>query len=260
MSANTLPQTERPVKHPGTETTPEERAARVEAFKHLTQDNYDHLLRIVVQVVPRDLCDPTEALSEALLAATERYDGSTKLTTFVAKFARFRAMNQHRHEVRHCSFVDLINEGVPDDDAGDDYVDQIIGGATDPEYIEPIDERFTERIKEILVETTDSHNNYARPNVIPVALALLEMLHANANQGRGIGVDEWENAPTRVPNHPNDHLVSNTKQPLGVIRKKLATALNVPIYRVDYAIGGLRACTARALREGWLDYHSNLTA
>ena len=132
-----------------------------------------------------------------------------------------------------------------------------MGGTTDREYIEAVDERFTERVKEILNDLEESHHVYARPNVIPIAEQILDLYQTNANRGAGIGIDEWENAPANVLNHPNDHLRANKKKPKGAIRRNLKRELGTNSSKIDYALGALRVSTTRALREGWLDYHSN---
>lgn len=258
MSETNVSQNKNRVKPNIAVTTPEERAARVEAFKHFTLDDYDHMLRLVRRVVPKGVCDPEEALSEALVLASRQYDGSTKLTSYIAKRARWYAWNHHEREARHSSFCELPTTEHADDDETDGYIERIIGGVTDPEYSEPIDRQFVERIKQILVTTKDSHKFYARPKVIPIAIEMLDLLRANANQGQGIGVDEWDNAPIKKPNHPNHYQVyRNKKQPLGVVRKKLAQMLDAQPINVSYAIKALRVSTALALREGWLDYRSN---
>lgn len=257
MSATILPRNTYRVKPNPAETTPEERAARIEAFKHFTLDDYDHMLRLVRRVVPKGVCDPEEALSEALVLASAEYNGSTKLTSYIAKRAWWYAWSQHKHESHKITFSQLPTQEHADDPEVNDYIDLLIGGSTDPEGSEPIDTRFVERIREILTSQKYGSAFYARRKVLPIALEILNLMRTNADLGKGIGIDEWENAPINVPNHPNDRVKHNKKKPLGAIRKKLATTLNTQPINISYAIKSLRVSTALALREGWLDYRSN---
>ena len=261
MSAFTLPQTAPSVKHYAAEpTTLEERAARVEALKNFTPDDYDHMLKIVRRVIPQNTCDPAEALQEALIIALKKYDGRTKISSFLSKRARWYALGLLRKQTPPLPFSDLPTRQTQEEDAVDDHLDQILGGTEDREYSENVDERFAERIKQILPQLHDNPYVYQRPSVIPVAEKILDLYQTNANRGTGTGVDEWENAAPTTARTPNDRLRSNKKKPKGAIRRNLTRELDATTTLIDHALGALRISTARALREGWLDYHSNPTA
>jgi hypothetical protein len=60
-------------------TSPTERDERKRKLQRLTQAEYNHLLAIVTLVVPRQFCDPADALSHGLLIALKKFGRVHKL-------------------------------------------------------------------------------------------------------------------------------------------------------------------------------------
>lgn len=233
------------------ETTPQQRTTRVEAFKkHFTQDEYDHLLKIVRLVVPEYMCDPTEAYSEGLLAAARMYDGSVCLSTYVSKCAWNYAIRAWQKAKRRILIDDLATAEHQDDD--NTYSEETLGADALP-YVEAIDDQFIARINEILIAMANYRLRHARPKVIELAADIVDMLRINANLGQGIGVDEYDNAPLKAPAWKNESLVHrNTIEPRAHIRDHIAQMLNASTANTTYAMIALRKSTRQAMHEGWL--------
>ena len=228
-----------------------ERAKRIKDLNRITQDEYEHLLAIVRKVVPRAYCDPTEALSEGLLAALRTYDGNVKLTTYVAACAMHYAIRTIKKYHRYTPFADLPRDG--DTYAEDSYLDRILPSYEDPRYIEGVSEVFIRRIEEILGQMKNCRLRHARPTVIALAQDVLELLRENANLGKGIGIDEYENAPLKVPDWPNQRPQHNIVEPRARIHEHLPQTLGADKYNVRDAMQALRISTRQALHEGWLE-------
>jgi hypothetical protein len=231
--------------------TIEERAARVDAFHKMTQGDYDHLLRVVALVVPSRLCDPSEALSEGLLAATRMYNGEAQLATYVAKCAFNYALWRARKN-RAITFTDLESEPHVEDD--DSYIaETLFATVENPRYVEAVDDKFIGRIEELLDQSIDYRHRSTRPTVIALAKDVLTLLRENANLGYGIGVDEYDHAPMKAPDYRGQFRVEyNTLEPRRRIHEHLAEQFNASPENVDQAMIALRNSTRQALHEGWL--------
>ena len=232
------------------EVTAKERAARVDAFRHMAQDDYNHLLRVIAIVVPPQMCDPADALSAGLLAATRMYNGDTKLVTYVSKCAFNYALWQARKN-RAILFSDLPVDPYDNEDS---YIaETLFATVENPRYVEAIDDRFIERIEEILDQSIDYRQRKTRPKVIALAHDILTMYRENANLGYGIGIDEYENAPLKRPDYQGQfRLEQNTIQPLAEIRKHIGEVFHAYPCNVKYAQTALRESARQALHEGWL--------
>jgi hypothetical protein len=258
MSEVSLSQNAAPVKPIA---TPAEKAERMEAFKHFTADDYDHMRRIVCRYVPAFLADREDVLADVLALAVTKYDGRTKLTTFVAKNAIWRAMmirRQYAQRAHHpvIPFHDLLGDEHQDSQKQDELIDRMIGGTLDTEPTEPIDPRFIERIEELL--ESQEWNHY--PKIKRIAKEIVTVLAENASQGKGLGIDEYEYAAMKKPNHPNDRLKPNLKGAKTAVKKGFARQLHVQDIDVWYAFRKhIQPAAELALKEGWLDYHSNPT-
>ncbi len=229
--------------------TIEERAARVDAFHRMTQGDYAHLLRVVALVVPPAWCDPSEALSEGLLAATRMYNGDASLATYVAKCAFNYALRQAQKH-RAIPFTDLKDDDREDDDA---YIEETLPGEEYLPYIETIDEQFISRIEEILDQSINYKHRATRPKVIALAHDILTLLRENANLDAGIGIDEYDYAPLKLPEWENQFKVErNRLQPRASIREHLAEHFHACRENTAYAMTALRDSTRQALHEGWL--------
>ncbi len=252
MSVIHISQKPRRVKQ-DTDTTPEQRAARVEAFKHITQEHYDHLLKIVRLVVPEYLCDPEEAFSQGMLAATRMYNGSTCLSTYVTKCAMNYAIRMSKKAKRQIQFADLPGNDHDQDENAAAYIDEIIGADDEMPYLEGIDDQFIERVNEILAEIANSAKRSTRHKVVELAEEILDELRIAANLGNGIGVDEYDNAPLKAPEYDHQAKVyRNTLEPRSRIIDHLADTIGASRINVVYAMIALRNCTRQALCEGWL--------
>jgi hypothetical protein len=230
--------------------TATERAARVQALQNLTQDEYNHLFRIVRLVVPPYLCEASEALSAGLLAAARNYNGEARLSTYVARCALHHALRVGKQCPRTTVFTDLRTG----ERAGDNtvYLEETIG-MEDPRYVEAIDDHLIARIYEILADLEDSRRCHVRPKVLALAAEILDLLHTNANLGKGVGIDEYDHAPPKAPEWKNQFKVEyNRLQPRTQINQNLARTLGANPSHVAQAMIALRQSTRQALREGWL--------
>jgi DNA-directed RNA polymerase specialized sigma24 family protein len=236
MSATNVAQKRSYVKRD--ETPLPERAARVRKLQTITQAEYNQLLAIVKHIVPRQCCDPADALSHGLLIALRKYEGLGNLTTYVPKCAWYYALQQLRKRRHRVNFSDLQNES---DFA--EYLDQVLPYLEDPRYVEAVDELFIRRIEEILDSMYNYRSRFATRQAIANAHRILALLRDNANLGHGIGIDEYENAPTGQPTH---NLVRRE------IVEHLCEELQADKRAIYSALKALRISTRQALHEGWL--------
>ena len=228
------------------ETTLPDREARVRKLQTITQAEYNQLLAIVKHIVPRQCCDPADALSHGLLIALRKYEGLGKLTTYVPKCAWYYALQQLKKRRHRVSFSDLQSES---DFA--DYLDQALPYLEDPRYVEAVDEPFIRRIEEILDGMYDHRFRFSTRQAIANAHRILALLRDNANLGHGIGIDEYESAPCVSEPQKGQPTYNNRLVRREVVRH-LGEELHIDRRAVYSALKALRISTHQALREGWL--------
>jgi hypothetical protein len=219
---------------------------RVQELHALTHTTYHELRRIVYAIVPRRLCDPEDALNEGLLIALKKYAGLGKLTWYVPRCAFFYALYQAQKRKREVAFTDLQADNGRDDD-----LDNVLPYLEDPRYVEAVDEVFVQRIEEIIAALYDRRLRYATHRAKGDAVRILALFRENANLGRGIGVDEYENTPpskVRLRGKPTH----DTKLVRGLILDHLRDEMGVSRKDANIALKALRVSTHHALREGWL--------
>jgi len=233
-----------------TQTNPAERDERIRKLQQITQAEYNHLLATVKLVVPREFCDPDDALSHGLLIALQKYDGRGKLTTYVSRCAYLYSLQQVKKRRRDINFTDLQNASE-----FEEYLDEVLPYLEDPRYIEAIDELFIRRIEEILDATYDWRFRFSTRQAINDAHQILALLRDNANLGKGIGVDEYENGPLAAPKHGRPRIgraTHNTKLVRRAIVEHLSEELQTDKRNIYSAYKALRISTRQALHEGWL--------
>ena len=232
------------------QVSPVEKRERKRKLMNLTQAEYRHLLATVILVVPRQFCDPADALSHGLLIALQKYDGRGKLTTYVSKCAYYYALQQVKKLRRQVTFTDLQNESD-----FEEYLDEVLPYLEDPRYVEAVDELFIRRIEEILDSIYDYRFRFSTRQAIDDAHQLLALLRDNANLGKGIGIDEYEQGPINVPKRGrprNGRPTHNTKLVRHVIVDHLSEELQTDKRNIYSAYKALRISTRQALNEGWL--------
>ena len=223
-----------------------ERAARVRKLQTLTQADYQQLFYIIKAIVPPQLCDPYDALSHGLLIALQKYEGNGPLTAFVPRCAYLYGLQQAKKLRRQINFCELQNE-----EDFEDYLDRILPYLEDPRYVEAVDELFVRRIEEILASLYDWHFRFSTRQALGDATKLLSLFRDNANQGKGIGIDEYEETPPaardrkRRPTH-------NTKIVRHLIVEHLCEELQTDRRNIFSALKALRISTRQALHEGLL--------
>ena len=231
-------------------TSPAERRERRHRLEKLTPAEYRHLLATVILVVPKQCCDPADALSHGLLIALKKYDGRGKLTTYVSKCAYYYALQQVKKTRRQVTFTDLQNESD-----FEEYLDEVLPYLEDPRYVEAVDELFIRRIEEILESIYNYRFRYATRQAINDAHQILALLRDNANLGKGIGIDEYENGPLTAPKHGRPRIgrpTHNTKLVRKAIVDHLSEELQTDKRNIFSAYKALRISTRQALQEGWL--------
>lgn len=227
-------------------TTSSERAARLRKLQTLTQSDYNRLLYIVKAIVPPQLCDPYDALSHGLLIALQKYKGEGPLTAYVPRCAYLYGLQQAKKLRRQVHFCDLRS-----DRDFEDYLDRVLPYLEDPRYVEVVDELFIRRIEEILEGMYDWRYRFSTRQAIGDATQLLSLFRDNANLGKGIGVDEYDNTPIakrdRLSRRPH-----NTKAVRHLIVEHLSEELQTDRRNIFSALKALRISTRQALHEGWL--------
>ncbi len=232
------------------QTSPAERRERRRKLETLTQAEYRHLLATVIIVVPKQFCDPADALSHGLLIALQKYDGRGKLTTYVARCAYLYSLQQVKKRRLDITFTDLQNESD-----FSEYLDEILPYLEDPRYIEAVDEFFIRRIEEILDAIYDYRFRYATRQAIDDAHQILALFRDNANLGKGIGVDEYENGPLSAFKRGKPRVgrpTHNTNLVRRAIVDHLSEELQTDKRNIFSAYKALRISTRQALNEGWL--------
>ena len=235
-------------KHPANkfQSTPTERAARVRKLQTLTQSEYNQLFYITKAIVPPQLCDARDALGHGLLIALQKYEGKGPLTAYVPRCAYLYALQQAKKLRRQVTFCDLQSDAE-----FDDYLDRVLPFLEDPRYVEAVDELFIRRIEEILQSLYNWRFRYATRQALDDAAQLLALFRDNANLGKGIGIDEYEQTPTlkrdRMGRPPH-----NTKVVRHLIVEHLGEELQTDKRNIFSALKALRLSTRQALHEGWL--------
>ena len=245
MSHKNIPTTGTRARHAAT-ASKTERAARVRKLQTLTPADFQQLLYIVKAIVPPQLCDPHEALSHGLLIALQKYKGEGPLTAYVPRCAYLYGLQQAKKLRRQINFCDL--------ETGDDfveYLDRVLPYLEDPRYIETVDELFVRRVEEILERMYDWRFRFSTHQAIGDATKLLGLFRENANLGKGIGIDEYEETPPlkrdRVGRPPH-----NTKVMRHLVVEHLSEKLQTDKRNIFSALKALRISTRQALHEGWL--------
>ena len=223
-----------------------ERAARVRKLQTLTQTDYNQLFHIIKAIVPPQLCDPHDALSHGLLIALQKYEGKGPLTAFVPRCAYLYGLQQAKKLRRQINFCDLQSE-----EEFEDYLDRVLPFLEDPRYVEAVDELFIRRIEEILQSLYNWRFRYATRQAIGDATKLLTLFRDNANLGKGIGVDEYENTPPLVRDRKG-RPTHNTKGVRHLIVEHLSAELQADRRDIFSALKALRLSARQALHEGWL--------
>ncbi len=233
-----------------TQTSPAERDKRKRKLQKLTQAEYKHLLAIVTLVVPKQFCDPADALSHGLLIALKKFDGRGELTTYVSRCAYLYSLQQVKKRRRDINFTDLQNGSD-----FEEYLDEVLPYLEDPRYVEGVDELFIRRIEEILDGIYDYRFRYATRQAIDDAHQILALLRDNANLGKGIGIDEYENGALAAFKNGKPRVgrpMHNTKLVRREIVEHLCEELQTDRRNISSAYKALRLSTRQALHEGWL--------
>jgi hypothetical protein len=233
-----------------TPTTPALREERKRKLQSLSQVDYQNLRNLVHYIVPRKFCDPDDALSHGLLIAMQKYDGRGELKPFVMRCAYLYSLQQVKKTRLNITFTDLQNES---DFA--EYLDEVLPYLEDSRYVEAVDELFVRRIDEILDSMKNFRFRFASKEAIADAHTILALFRENANLGKGIGVDEYEDGPLNAlkrGKRRSEKPTHNTR----IVRKNivdhLADELHTTEKDISSACKALRLSTRQALNEGWL--------
>lgn len=226
--------------------TSAERTARVQKLRTLTQAEYNQLLHIVKAIVPTKFCDPADALSHGLLIALQKFDGRGPLSAYVPRCAFLYALQQVKKRRWEMAFCDLQT-----DSDFDDYLDRILPYLEDPRYIEAVDELFVRRIEEILAGMYDYHFRHSTHEALGNATRMLSLFRDNANLGKGVGIDEYEQTPL-AKSRMRGRRLHNGKLVRRLILDHLREELHLDQKDTDCALQALRISTRQALHEGWL--------
>ena len=243
-----------------TPATPEEIAERMRSFRNITQAEVNHLRRMVYGVVPRDLWDPDDALSGALLAAVKGYKGLGKLSTYVCKSALNHAFASADKVKYHDFWSDL---DAKDEFEEGELLERYHGRYDDePVVSEPVGDHLIKGISRALDDLADQDakcrapgdliTTSIRPNVIRLAKKILVILANNANQAAGIGVDEYDAPQYRtIREKPKSYRVRHNKMEARAgINANLEQATGETRNNVMYAMIALRKAAAlHAIRE-----------
>ena len=233
-----------------TPATPEEIAARMQAFEHITQTEINRLRRMVWGVVPRDLWDPDDALAGALLVAVKSYKGLGKLSTYVCKVALNHAFSNAAKLKYHDFFGDLdAKDGLEEGE----FLEKYHGRYDDePVIAEPVSSFMIEEISRALDQLPKRQTRDSRPTVIALAKQILVILANNANQMVGIGVDEYDSPQCRtIREKPKSYRIRHNKmEARASINANLEKATGASQSNVMYAMIALRKAAAlHAIRE-----------
>jgi len=219
----------------------------------LSRDEYDKMREHVHRIIPPDLCDPDEALHEALLVANRKFRHDGSLEGYVVKVAWRYAHYQYRKYRRQVGFENIDNEFE-----FLKFQERVLPFLTDPRYVEVVDELFVQRIEQILYTMRDYRHRHTTSEAIRDARQILGVFRESANLGKGIGVDEYEDAPINCDRRRDPYRkrwgrrVHNQTIVRRQITQALVTALETTKKDVQSACQSLRLATTQALREGWL--------
>ena len=228
-------------------------------LRALSREEYDKIRAHVHRIIPPDLCDPDEALHEALLVANRkfRYEGS--LEGYVVKVAWRYAHNQYRKYRRQVGFENIDNEFE-----FYQYQERVLPFLVDPRYVEGVDELFVQRIEQILYTMRDYRQRHTASEAIRDARQILGIFRESSNLGKGIGVDEYENAPINCDRRRDpyrkrpDRRLHNQTIVRRQITQALMNVLETTKKDVQSAAQSLRIATKQALNEGWLPDDASL--
>ena len=226
--------------------TPAERARRLRKLRTLTQAEYAEMLRVVKAIVPWQYCDPYDALHQGLLLAFQKFEGWGELGAFVCRCAFLYGLQQAQKRRRLVTFSQLEADPFVCED-----VEELLPALEDPRYVEAVDEMFIGRIEEILAGSYDRRFNHTSHRSIHDANRALNLFRENANLGKGVGVDEYENTPPAIVHRPGKP-THDTKIVRGLILDHLRDDLQISRDHAGRALKVLRMSTLQALHEGWL--------
>jgi hypothetical protein len=133
----------------------------------------------------------------------------------------------------------------------EDYLDEVLPYLEDPRYVEAVDELIIRRIEEILDGLYNWHFRHATREAIGDAHKMLSLFRENANLGKAIGIDEYENTPPAVT-RGRGRPTHNTMVVRGLILDHLCDELQTKRKDVSSAFKALRLSTRQAIHEGWL--------
>ena len=219
----------------------------------LSRDEYDKMRAHIHRIIPPDLCDPDEALHEALLVANRKFRHDGSLEGYVVKVAWRYAHYQYRKYRRQVGFENIDNEFE-----FYQYQERVLPFLEDPRYVEAVDELFVQRIEQILYTMRDYRHRHTTREAIRDARQILGIFRESANLDKGIGVDEYEDAPINCDRRRDPYRkrwgrrVHNQTIVRRQITQALVNALETTKKDVQSASQSLRLATTQALREGWL--------
>jgi hypothetical protein len=235
-------------------TTPELKAERKRKLQTMTQELYNELLANLSRTMRPGFCEPGEALNEAILIAMKKYNGEGSLKSFITRAAYLWALEQYKHYAKkQIAFTNLQT-----DQQFGDYLDSILCYTEDPRYVEAVDELFIQRIEQILYIRRGYPFN-TPPETVRHAKQILNLCRTNSNLGKGIGIDEYDNAPENIDHrkkNPYHHRFGRRFHNHTAVRHELiqhlCEELGTDPKDVHRACAALRVSTLQALHEGWL--------
>jgi hypothetical protein len=114
---------------------------------------------------------------------------------------------------------------------------------------------LSQRIEEILDGMHDWHFCFSTRQAINDADQILGLLRDNANLGKGIGNDEYENGPLPALKHGRSRIGRPTHK-IKLVRRAIVDHLSEEFQmdkrNIYSAYKALRLSTRQALHEGWL--------
>lgn len=241
-------------EHVKCEATPEVRSVRKRKLQTMTPALYDELLANITRIMNPGFCDPGDALNEAIIVAMKKYRGEGSLKSFITRAAWLYALDQFKkYSKRQIAFSNLETE----QDFGD-YLETIMVFTEDPRYVEAVDELFIQRIEQILYIRRGYPIN-TPPETIRNAKKILTLYRTNSNLGKGIGIDEYNEAPEnfdRRKKNPYHHRAGRRIHNHTLVRRQivgnLAAELDTDAKDIYRACAALKVSVRQALNEGWL--------
>lgn len=233
--------------HQSEEPTPAIRAERRRELDNLTPERYADLLFSISHrwVFFDKTVDPQDALNEALCIALTEYDGRGRLHGFVYVVAYHWAKEVRR---RHVSRRVNLKE---DEDLETRFASFL--RHTDPELIEELDDHLIQVIREKIDAIQDPNPMFKYRHAADNAKKLLRAFSKSADQGTGIGVDEYENVPMKPWRLKRGYGAGrpphNQKETNKAITVRAQNELNIEANDFYQARRALRQATLQALRE-----------